>query len=139
MSNTQTAPYPEELAVLVAHLTYKAGWEFTLESIDRGQASIGLTLIIQITTPDSYHPERMRIVNHYFPVPPAAYMVGAWQRWLFEQVLQVEKHEAMEFFTVEGQKPFAPNHGPGQDPYAIKEVTTEKERRTSYLGVVREK
>lgn len=137
MDNTQTAPYPDDLASLVSHLTYKAGWEFDLNSLDRGQGSVGLTLCIRIETPDSYHPERLRAVMHYFPVPPAAYVTGSWQRWLLEQVLMVERHEAMEFFTVDGVKPYAPNHGPGQDPYSIKELTTDTDRRTSYLGELR--
>lgn len=32
------------------------------------------------------------------PVPAAAYNEQSWTRWLLEQILLVEKHEAMEFF-----------------------------------------
>jgi hypothetical protein len=132
--NTQTAPYPDELASLIDGLTYKARWQFSLEELDRGQGSAGLTLCILITTPDSYHPKEIRRVMHYFPVPPAAYDVRSWRRWLFEQVLLVETHEAMEFFTIDGEKPYAPSHGPGNDPYLIREIGTEIDRRTSFRG-----
>lgn len=138
MENTQTAPFPVELSDLVQGLTYKPAWTLWLEDLDRSQGSSGLTLVIRITTPDSYHPDRLRTVVHYFPVPPAAYLLSSWQRWLLEQVLLVERHEAMEFFTVDGAKPYAPNHGPGHDPYTVVELTTDKDRRTSYLGQVRD-
>ncbi len=136
--NTQSAPYPDELAVLVEALAYKDAWTFTLQDLDRGQGSVGLTLVILITTADSYDQSRRRSVVHYFPVPPAAYDYRSWRRWLFEQVLAVETHEAMEFFTVRAgtgaHKPFAPSHGPGNDPYLVREIGTEADQRTSYKG-----
>ena len=33
-------------------------------------------------------------------------------------------------------RPFAPNHGPGFDPYAVRELTTNEARRTSFRGTV---
>ena len=72
------------------------------------------------------------------PVPPAAYNRRSWQRWLFEQCLLGERHEAMEFFTISGEHPYAPNHGPGNDPYIDAELTTDEDRRTSFKGVVKE-
>jgi hypothetical protein len=53
---TQQAVYPEILSGLVSHLKYKDGWVFYLQHLDRGQGSKGLTFVIQITVPDSYHP-----------------------------------------------------------------------------------
>lgn len=73
-------------------------------------------------------------VHHYMPVPPAAYNRQSWQRWLFEQCQLVDRHEACEMFTVDGEKPYAPNHGPGWDPYLVTELTTELDRRTSFRG-----
>lgn len=134
---TQTSPYPEPLRELVRYLVYKPHWVFSLDTFDRGQGSVGLTLTIQITTPDAYHPEQLRSVLHYFPVPPAAYDARSWQRWLLEQVLLVERHEACEFFQVGGVRPYAPSHGPGNDPYLIREVGTQEDVQTSYRGEVR--
>jgi hypothetical protein len=123
--------------VLVQGLTYKKNWHVSLRNVDRGQGSIGLTLVVLITAPDTYHPETIVRVNHFFPVPPAAYDARSWRRWLFEQILLVEKHEAMEFFQIDGVRPYAPHHGPGNDPYIVFEHGTDEEMRTSYLGVRR--
>jgi hypothetical protein len=149
MTVVQESPFPTELAMLVDRLRYKAGWSFRLvDNYDRGQGSKGLTLVINITGPDTYHPERRISVNHLMLVPPAAYDVRSWQRWLFDQVLLVERHEAMEWFVLVDHtlpehlwpavdreaRPYAPSHGPGNDPYLIREVGTEADRRTSFRG-----
>lgn len=133
---TQTSGYPVILEQLVEALSYKAGWRFSLEHRDRGQGSIGLTLCILILAEDSYHPETMRSVMHYFIVPAAAYDEQSWRRWLLDRVLDVETHEACEFFQINGQRPYAPNHGPGRDPYVIFEYATDEHRRTSFRGEV---
>lgn len=144
----QEAPYPDVLAKLVKALQYKAGWLFSLVDVERGQGSAGLTLIIHITGPDSYHPEKTISVNHFMLVPPAAYDERSWRRWLFDQVLLVELHEAMEWFMLRGPdapastwewrdrvvRPYAPSHGPGNDPYLIREIGTDEDRRMSFRG-----
>jgi hypothetical protein len=132
----QEAPYPAELATLVGQLWYKPGWHFELRDLDRGQESKGLTLVITIAGPDTYDPERNIRVAHYMPVPPAAYDMRSWRRWLFDQTLLVERHEACEFFVLDGDRPYAPSHGPGNDPYLVREVGTEVDRRTSFRGEV---
>lgn len=134
----QRAPFPYELASLVTGLQYR-GWQFTLAHIDRGQGSVGLTLDITTCGYDSYHPElgpHYR-VHHYMPVPPAAYNAQSWRRWLFEQILLVERHEACEFFVIDGERPYAPNHGPGNDPYIVFDYSTDERRRTSFRGEVK--
>lgn len=42
----------------------------------------------------------------------------------------------MEFFVIDGERPYAPNHGPGHDPYTIRETSTDEERRTSFRGTL---
>ena len=156
MKNSNVAPYPTELADLVEKISYRPGWTFTLDYLDRGQGSEGLTLDIVTLGYNSYHPERGQTygVHHYMPVPPASYNRQSWQRWLFEQILLVERHEACEFFTfvTEGdfvkkdgshvdrfvERPYAPNHGPGWDPYIVTELTTDLDRRTSFRGEIKE-
>lgn len=182
----QSAPHPAALFDLVEKVRYRPGWTITLEDIDRGQDCKGLTLIINARVPDSYHktarharpdddPDGMITVWHYMPVPPAAYDMRSWRRWLFEQCRLVDDHEAMEFFRIEcptvcsidcGQpdacherhrldepvgavqlahdpdecermrRPYAPNHGPGRDPYTVHELGTDMDRRTSFRGEV---
>lgn len=137
--NTQTAPFPTALADLVADLIYKPGFKFWLmEDYDRGQGSRGLTLIINITGPDSYQHDKTISVNHLFPVPPAAYDARSWRRWLFDQIGLVDLHERCEFFTIAGEKPYAPSHGPGNDPYLVREVGTDLDQRTTFRGEVEE-
>jgi hypothetical protein len=133
---TQIAPWPAGLADLVRQVSYRPGWTVKLGHLDRGQGSEGLTLIITTSGYDSYHPEAGEgyRVNHFMPVPPAAYDARSWLRWLFEQFLLVERHEAMEFFTVAGGKPYAPSHGPGNDCYLVREVGTEDDQRMRYTG-----
>lgn len=136
--NTNTAPYPTELEDLVDSVSYRPGWLFALRDIDRGQGSQGLTLIVTTKGYNSYHPDQGENyrVNHYFPVPPAAYDRRSWQRWLFDRCLEIERHECMEFFQINGAKPYAPHHGPGNDPYIVFEHGTDLDVRTSYKGEV---
>jgi hypothetical protein len=107
--------------------------------MDRGQGSEGLTLDIVTLGYNSYHPERGEhyAVHHYMPVPPAAFDERSWRRWLFEQVLLVERHEACEFFQIDGARPYPPHHGPGNDPYIVFEVGTDEDARTSFRGDVK--
>jgi hypothetical protein len=132
----QTAPYPHVLASLAGglELTTRPGWQVTLEDIDRGQGSAGLTLVVLIRAPDSYEPERLTRVAHYFPVPPAAFDMRSWRRWLFERLRDVDTHELCEGFTIDGAKPYAPSHGPGSDPYLVREIGTREDQRMSFRG-----
>lgn len=136
----QEAPDPTELFDLVEKCTYRPGWKVTLDDVDRGQGSEGLTLAIYTLGYNSYHPEQgetYRVV-HYMPVPPAAFDRRSWQRWLLEQFLLVERHEACEFFTIDGEKPYAPHHGPGNDPYMIFDHGSDEDVRTSFRGELNE-
>src|SRR5258708_1853484 len=138
--NEQVAPWPTELEDLVDKMLYRPGWTFSLEDIDRGQGSKGLTLDITTLGYNSYHPEQGEhyAVHHYMPVPPANYNRQSWQRWLLEMCILVDRHEACEFFQIDGEHPYAPNHGPGNDPYIVFELTTAEDRRTSFRGLVNE-
>lgn len=139
---TQEGPYPTQLAELVSACTYRPDWEVYLRDEVRdpadthGVESRGLTLSIVVTGPNSYPPHELLRVRHLFAVPPATYNYESWRWWLFERFLAVERHEAMEFFTIDGNKPYAPNHGPGWDPYLVTVVADEVDRRTSFRGEV---
>lgn len=135
--NVQSAPYPSELADLVSKCAYRQGWRVWLEHEDRGQGSVGLTLNILVDTVNSYPPHQPMRVRHLFIVPAASYNRVSWQRWLLEQFLLVERHEACEFFTIDGEKPYAPHHGPGFDPYIIFDHGDDLDRRTSFRGEVK--
>jgi hypothetical protein len=119
---------------LVAQLEYKPGWTVTLEDLERGQGSRGLTLCILIRCADTYEPDKIRPVMHCMPVPPAAFNEHSWRRWLFDQILKVEQHEAAEWFKIAGSRPYAPLHSPGNNPYTIVELATDEERRSDFRG-----
>jgi hypothetical protein len=141
-TNTQTAPFPTELDELVQRTTYRPGWVVYLADEVRDPAdthsgeSRGLTLSIITSTINSYPPHDPLRVRHLFAVPAATYNRASWQRWLFECFAQVELHECMEFFTVGAEKPFAPNHGPGWNPYLVTQFASELDRRTSFRGEI---
>ena len=135
--NVQSAPWPAALEALVELCTYRPGWDVELvDGDDRDQDCHGLTVEILVRTQDTYPPHDPMSVRHLFPVPAAAYNDESWRRWLFECFLQVEKHEAMEWFTVGGERPYAPNHGPGWNPYLVTVVAHDVDRRTSWRGEV---
>jgi hypothetical protein len=139
---TQTAPFPQLLADLVSRLSYRPGWQFRLGDIDRdkdGKGNVvgaGLTLDIITRGYNSYQPadgETYR-VHHYFIVPAATYDERAWMRWLFERLVDVETHECMEFFKIDARRPFAPSHGPGNNPYSVRDRQTEADAHTMFIG-----
>lgn len=135
---TQFAPYPVALAEMVSKCTYRPGWTVDLRGNDyeRDTGCVGLTLSITTDTINSYHHDKPMFVQHLFIVPAATYDERSWRRWLFERFRDVESHECAEFFTIDGKKPYAPSHGPGNDPYLIREVGSDLDRRTSFRGEV---
>lgn len=94
------------------------------------------TLIVSARVPDTYHPATEITVQHLFPVPPAAYDRRSWQRWVFDRLGDVDAHERCEMFKVDGQRPYAPSHAPGSDPYLIREIGTEADQKTDFRGVL---
>lgn len=125
MRNHQEGPQhaADALANVVNEVTYKAGWKIWLAYIDRPTehyaGSSGLTLCIAATVPDSTRPGYTTKVEHWLAVPPTSWNGPTWERWVLDQILLVERHEAMEFYAVDGVKLFFPAHGPGRDPYTI--------------------
>jgi hypothetical protein len=68
---------------------------------------------------------------------------------VFDRLVDIETHEAAEFFKLvtrgDGQRtpdfvqrPFAPNHGPGHDPYMVRELNTIEAAETTFRGERRE-
>jgi hypothetical protein len=139
-SLSQTAPFPQELADVVEALEYRPGWRFALESFERDPGSAGLTLKILSLGYDSYHPDlgESYRVWHYFPVPPATYNRQSWLEWVRDRLLEVEAHETCEFMQVAGQRPFAPNHGPGWNPYVVRSLNSAEAAETTFRGERRE-
>lgn len=121
------------LRKVVSEAKCKPGWVFRL--MDEEGA---LRLVIQITGRDNYQHERRFTVNHYHPVPHTTYNEQSWRRWVFEQCLRTMNHELGEALNFNGIRPFAPMHGPGEDPYTVHEIRPEKDALTTQDGSLRE-
>lgn len=122
------------LAGQVSRATCKPGWKFNLAV----EANAALRLVITVEGPDAAQPEHLITVAHYFPVPTATYNEATWRRWIFERCRGVENHELGEWFRVDGERHFAPLHGPGEDPYTVHEFRPDVDRRTRQDGQIRE-
>jgi hypothetical protein len=101
-------------AGLVATITYKPGWAFRLGGPGNRY------LCVQATTPDSTQPERARTTQHMFELPQID-DPRSFYRWAFDQLLLAELHEAGEFFTVSGHRPYFPHHQDEGSPYELVE------------------
>lgn len=122
---------------LVKHLSYKPGWRFELEDgltprsrLEPPEWAGRWWLRVLVDCTDSLTGRPTTII-HRIAVPhillEGTYRDGlkaekVLRRWLLDAVIGIERHEACEFFTVDGAKPFFPPHEPGKDPYVVREV-----------------
>lgn len=149
---TQWAPYPQDLEDAVEEFRYKPDWRFWLSTEGRDYApedhdrlhpiAGGLTLNFHVPCLNSYHPERPYPgVHHTHIVPAATYNRQAWEEWILSCVLLSENHETCEWArfvlpNVEAERrPFAPTHGPGDNPYVVRFPATDFQRRMSFRGI----
>lgn len=121
------------LRSLVARASCKPGWTFRLHNEDGA-----LRLVIGVTGANAAKPRERITISHHFPVPTATYNARSWRRWIFERCRGVENHELGEWFRINGERSFAPLHGPGEDPYTVHEFRDDVDRRTRQDGQVRD-
>lgn len=123
----------ELLRRIVGETRCKPGWTFRLYFGEDGPQ-----LIINIDSVNNYdHSERF-VVNHVHPVPTATYNEASWRRWILEQCIRTMNHELGESLRFGDVRPFAPMHGPGEDPYTIHEIRPERDALTTQDGSLRE-
>lgn len=117
------------LQEVVESVTYKPGWTLALKEMYRHGEHLGggtgTTLSVRLECEDSTKPGEKVGLHHLFAVPPAAYNRQTWERWVLDCIIQVETHEALEFFRVDGWAPYFPPHGfaNGHNPYVIERRT----------------
>ena len=99
------------MAAALKEFTYKPGW--TLGVGGPG----GRYLCIMALTDDSTNPQARRHTQHMFLIPDGLDRRG-WVRWVFDRILDAERHEAAEFFRVDGAAVFYPHHQDEGSPYA---------------------
>lgn len=128
MSNTHDVLYG-----IIKKIQCKPGWGFYLS-----EENHFLSLVITVTGVDSYNPNDKLRVSHFYPVPEATYNESSWLRWIFERCRGVENHELGEWFRIGNRRPFAPLHGPGEDPYTVHEYRNSVDAQTLQDGSVSE-
>jgi hypothetical protein len=108
----------EKLRALVSQLKYKDGWRFYLNQISPS----GAYLLIDVATQNSLRPGLTINICHHLAIPDIAFAEldeGRWERWLLDQIIKVETHEACEFFEINGERPYFPDHSALGNPYRI--------------------
>lgn len=123
------------LTKLIGRIQCKPGWSFYLVHEDHEGGDVK-RLVISVSGHDSYNPNNPLTISHFFPVPIATYNEKTWRRWIFEMCRRVENHELGEWFRVGDVRPFAPLHGPGEDPYTVHEFRPETDAQTIQDGTV---
>lgn len=124
------------LARVVSGVKGKPGWQFCLD--DDPEEGLRLRIVDTLCV-DAYDPQHKSFpLAHYFPVPTATYNEKSWRRWVFECCRGVENHELGEWVRWEDERPFAPLHGPGENPYVVHEFRDDEDRRTTQDGSMRE-
>lgn len=107
------------LEAVVAAAAYKPGWRIGF--VDDAEVSgYDGRLRVVARTLDSRSPAHPVVVEHWITVPDGDRDDDRWARWLLDQLVKIETHEACEFFTVDGHRPFYPCHGLDDDPYTIR-------------------
>lgn len=91
----------EPLNKILERFTYKPSWTFT---ICEGR------LFIRALAPDTDDHTKIIPINFQTSIPRFRTPDYPWDRWLLDQILNVERHEAEEFFKIDGVKVFDP-HG----------------------------
>jgi hypothetical protein len=103
------------LESVVDRVSYKDGSRFALARDDESNYAV---LFIFLGVPNSYREDRAeRYTRFEFVVPVATYDSLNWARWVFERVKEIELHEVREWFKLDGERPYQPHHGDGEDPY----------------------
>lgn len=122
------------LRKVIAEVKGKPGWQFSLIDDDEGFRLI----ISDMLCKDAYNPEKSFPLSHYFPIPVTTWNEACWRRWVHTCCMGVETHEVGEWLRWGDERPFAPLHGPGEDPYVVHEFRDDTDRRTNQFGALRE-
>lgn len=120
---------------VVQRLKYKPGWMFTFIDDDAGFR----LRFTDWNCIDAYNPGKPFPLSHYAPIPVATYNEASWTRWVFDRLREIEDHESGEWFVVGDHRPFAPTHGPGENPYVVHEYRPYSDALVRQDGSMREK
>jgi len=111
------------------------GWSFDIAT-DR-ETGTPVLRIHHLDCMDAYQPDRKMPLTHSFPIPTTTYNEKSWRYFVFNCYRAVMNHELGEWVRWGDERPFAPLHGPGENPYVVTQYRTDEERRTRQDGSMR--
>lgn len=98
------------LAAVVAAAEYKPGWHLDLCTMN------GVPHIrIRASVPNSEPPHEPLDIAHVLPIPNP--LPTNLRRWVYDQILAVERHELGEWLRWGDDRPFYPSHDGAPDRY----------------------
>lgn len=90
---------PQRLAQLVASLTYKPGWRFSVGNSDE----YGITVHLNFDAPDSNQPD-VPFTGHIAVQVPAMINLEVFLHYIQHLVYKAEQHESKEWLRFEGRR-----------------------------------
>jgi hypothetical protein len=96
----------KRLEAMLARVTYKPGWRLEIRPSPAQGVQKALYVVAEIA--NSWRPEEDGYFGRSAPIPPSLDK-AAFYRFVFEEVLEMERHEAREWFRVDGVPPFDPH------------------------------
>jgi len=108
------------LAEVVASVAYKPGWKVWLRTMN------GVPhLWIEATVPDSNPPHGPLRIGHVLTIPSALTNPQSYKlyddfylrRWVYDQLLAIERHELGEWLRFGDERPYLPSHDGASDRY----------------------
>lgn len=100
-----TMPRIVSLGEVVPTIRYKPGWSFHYD---------GMSLMVYCASLNSCDMKTALTTNHRIPTPVALFHNRhAAEDWVMAKIIEVETHEAMEFFRTSEGRPFFPHEAGG--------------------------
>jgi hypothetical protein len=120
------------LRKLIEEMDGPPGWTF--DFVSKQGAPF---FYIYVPAQNNYDPSQERTTRHEHPVPWADFKSKTWRKWLFDRCRASMDHEMGEMVRWGDLRPFAPTHGPGEDPYTVREYRDPIDALTTQDGSVR--
>ncbi len=108
-----TLPSPltiDDCERIVASVGYKPGWAFRVEKPPMSGGPIGIGMQAQV--PCAYHPEITTVVRGLASMEERYFLAmdaDRLSRFVFDAVMEIERHEAQEHFLVNGERVYDPH------------------------------
>ena len=131
-------PNAMKIRRIIETLVYKKGWDFALTDDVPTKFSISLETEDSLKRwPTTSDADRHELpyeytrdlyimpssepfwVRHVFDIPPYDLSVEELERYILDRIMDIDRHEAMEAFKINGVAPFFPDHSDVSKLYSI--------------------